>query len=76
MFSKVTVNGEYAHELWKFLRESQGGWFSDAIKWNFTKFLVIDGVPVTRYSSLSSPAHIEADVLKVLGDLKLFEAEL
>jgi glutathione peroxidase len=34
------VNGDDAHPLYKFLKKEQGGTFFDAIKWNFTKFLV------------------------------------
>ena len=40
MFEKVDVNGDDAHPLFSWLREEKGGVLGDAIKWNFTKFLV------------------------------------
>ena len=40
MFDKVEVNGGGAHPLWKYLKEKQGGTLFDAIKWNFTKFVI------------------------------------
>jgi glutathione peroxidase len=40
MFAKVDVNGPGAHPLWTWLRQEKGGVLGDAIKWNFTKFLV------------------------------------
>src|SRR3546814_2151681 len=40
MFSKVDVNGDGAHPLWKWLKKEKGGLLGiDAIKWNFSKFL-------------------------------------
>lgn len=40
MFSKINVNGSSAHPMWAFLKEKQGGFLMNAIKWNFTKFVV------------------------------------
>ncbi len=41
MFAKVEVNGADAHPLWKWLKDEKGGILGvDAIKWNFSKFLV------------------------------------
>ncbi|RZA28681.1 MAG: glutathione peroxidase, partial [Lysobacteraceae bacterium] len=50
MFAKVEVNGAGAHPLWRWLKKEKGGLLGiDAIKWNFTKFLVgRDGRPVKR----------------------------
>ena len=50
MFSKVDVNGDEAHPLFAWLREEKSGLLpGDAIKWNFTKFLVgRDGQVVRR----------------------------
>jgi glutathione peroxidase-family protein len=46
----LQVNGDDAHPLYKFLKKEQGGTFFDAIKWNFTKFLVNrQGKVVARY---------------------------
>ncbi|MCB1039317.1 MAG: glutathione peroxidase, partial [Acidimicrobiales bacterium] len=40
MFSKIDVNGSGAHPLYQWLRQEKGGLLGNAIKWNFTKFLV------------------------------------
>ena len=40
LFSKIEVNGDDAHPLYKFLKSEKGGLLGDSIKWNFTKFLV------------------------------------
>ena len=40
MFAKVDVNGDDAHPLFRWLRGRDAGLLGDAIKWNFTKFLV------------------------------------
>lgn len=68
MFAKVDVNGDGAHPLWKFLKHRQGGTLGDAIKWNFTKFLVNkSGQPVGRYSPTTAPSDIEDDIKKLLA---------
>jgi len=67
MFSKVDVNGDNAHPLYKFLKNQQGGWFGDGIKWNFTKFLVDAlGKPVNRYAPQVAPVDIEKDIDKLI----------
>ncbi|KAI8518674.1 Phospholipid hydroperoxide glutathione peroxidase, mitochondrial [Branchiostoma belcheri] len=56
MFSKINVNGKDAHPLWKYLKSKQGGTLIDAIKWNFTKFLINkEGQPVKRYGPNVKP---------------------
>ena len=56
MFSKIKVNGDDAHPLWKFLKQKQGGTLGNFIKWNFTKFLVNkEGIPVARFSPKTDP---------------------
>ena len=65
LFEKVDVNGKEAHPLWKFLKKQQGGTLFDAIKWNFTKFIVDkDGKPVARHSQSTSPKEMLKDVEK------------
>lgn len=65
MFSKINVNGNGAHPLWKYLKHKQGGTLVDMIKWNFTKFLVDkNGQPVNRYAPNVEPNAIEPDLLK------------
>jgi glutathione peroxidase len=63
MFSKVEVNGPGAHPLWTWLRQERGGILGDAIKWNFTKFLVDrEGAVVERYAPTTSPADLTKDI--------------
>lgn len=67
MFAKVDVNGRNAHPLFAWLRSEQGGVLGDAIKWNFTKFLVNrEGEVVRRYGPTVAPADIEADIRALL----------
>ena len=69
MFSKIDVNGDDAHPLYKYLKSELPGVFSNKIKWNFTKFLVdADGKPVKRFSPTTKPekidAYLEKNILK------------
>lgn len=67
MFSKVDVNGENAHPLYKYLKREKGGIFGSGIKWNFTKFLIDkNGNPVKRYAPTTKPEKIEKDLKKLL----------
>ncbi|HVF35285.1 MAG TPA: glutathione peroxidase [Candidatus Saccharimonadia bacterium] len=68
MFEKVEVNGTDAHPLYRHLKkEAKGLLGSEAIKWNFTKFLVDrDGKVVRRYAPTDTPASIEKDLGKVM----------
>ncbi|GAB4479704.1 MAG: glutathione peroxidase [Burkholderiaceae bacterium] len=69
MFAKVDVNGENAHPLFKYLTSAKPGLLgSEAIKWNFTKFLVgRDGKVIERYAPTTEPEKIAADIEKALG---------
>ena len=61
--TKVDVNGSGAHPVFAFLKDRAGGFIIDAIKWNFTKFLVApDGRTVKRYAPQTSPDDIRADI--------------
>ena len=68
MFAKVDVNGASASPLFKHLKSAKKGMLgSEAIKWNFTKFLVDrDGKVVERYAPQAEPKDLEADVAKLL----------
>jgi glutathione peroxidase len=68
MFSKVDVNGDHAHPLFKHLKnEAPGLLGSRGIKWNFTKFLVDQsGTVVKRYGSMDKPESIVKDIEKLL----------
>ena len=68
MFSKIDVNGDDAHPLYKHLKQEAPGLLgSKAIKWNFTKFLVNkEGKVVKRYAPTDTPASIEKDIAALL----------
>jgi glutathione peroxidase len=68
MFEKVDVNGDEAHPLFEWLRSEKSGVLGDAIKWNFTKFLVgRDGQVIKRYGSTTKPEKIAADIEEALA---------
>ncbi|MBM0127957.1 glutathione peroxidase [Pimelobacter simplex] len=68
MFAKIDVNGKEAHPLYQWLKKEQGGLIGDAIKWNFTKFLVgRDGQVIDRYAPTTEPAKLGSDIEKALG---------
>ncbi len=69
LFAKIDVNGENAHPLFRYLKEkAPGALGTEAIKWNFTKFLVDrDGHVVKRYGSVDTPAAIAADIDALLA---------
>jgi glutathione peroxidase len=68
MFAKIEVNGAGTHPLFAYLKEQAPGLLgSEAVKWNFTKFLVDkSGNVVKRYGSVDTPSMIEKDVEKIL----------
>jgi len=68
MFAKIQVNGDQAHPLYKFLKSRQKGFLgSEAIKWNFTKFLVDrNGTVLQRYAPTATPESIEKDLAALL----------
>lgn len=67
MMSKIEVNGENAHPLYRFLKKEKGGVLGDEIKWNFTKFLVDkEGNLVDRFAPQKTPEEIEDDIKELL----------
>lgn len=68
MFAKIEVNGASAHPLYKYLKDAKPGLLgTEAIKWNFTKFLIgKDGEPVARYAPNTKPEELEAPIKKLL----------
>jgi len=68
VFSKIEVNGKNAHPLYAWLKKEKGGLLGDAIKWNFTKFLVNRAGEVhARYAPTTTPESLRADVETVLA---------
>jgi len=69
LFAKVDVNGDDAHPLWRWLKAQKSGILgTEAIKWNFSKFLVgRDGQVVARYAPVDKPESLAADIEGALG---------
>ena len=69
LFAKIDVNGPNTHPLYQLLKHDAKGLLgSEAIKWNFTKFLVGPaGEVIKRYAPTTTPANIEKDVLELLS---------
>jgi len=67
MAKKVDVNGSGAHPLWEYMKNQKGGTLINAIKWNFTKFLIDrQGQVVNRYGPTTDPKEMESEVQKLL----------
>lgn len=69
LFAKIDVNGEAAHPLYNFLKKAKSGVLGfEAIKWNFTKFLVDrQGAVVERYAPTTKPEALKADIEALLA---------
>lgn len=69
LFKKIEVNGDNAHPLYKYLKANGPGLLMDAIKWNFTKFLVDrHGRVVHRYAPTTEPEKMVEDIEKLLAE--------
>jgi glutathione peroxidase len=68
MFAKVDVNGDAAAPVYKYLKSAKPGLLgTEAIKWNFTKFLVDrKGKVVARFAPNDAPESIAGDIEKLL----------
>jgi glutathione peroxidase len=68
LYAKVEVNGANAHPLYQWLKSQKAGVLgTEAIKWNFTKFLIDSrGAVVRRYAPTDKPERIEADIAELL----------
>jgi glutathione peroxidase len=68
LFAKIDVNGDDAAPLYQYLKKVNPGLLgSEAIKWNFTKFLVDrKGNVVERYAPNVEPQAIAGDIEKLL----------
>ncbi len=69
MFAKIEVNGAGAHPLYQALKKAAPGVLgTEAIKWNFTKFLVDrTGVVVASYAPTDKPESLEKDIAPLLA---------
>ena len=68
LFSKIEVNGDGAHPLYKFLKREKGGILGNSIKWNFTKFLVDKhGNVIERFAPQTTPEKLASDIERELA---------
>ena len=69
LFAKIDVNGAGAHPLYVWLKSEKAGVFgTEAIKWNFTKFLVDrEGRVLKRFAPADAPEKIDSDISAVLA---------
>jgi glutathione peroxidase len=69
MMAKVAVNGGDAHPLWQWLKGEKPGFLgTEAIKWNFTKFLVgRNGEVLKRYAPQDEPEKLAKDIEAALA---------
>ena len=70
MFAKVDVKGPNAHQLFQYLTQAKPGILgTEAIKWNFTKFLVRkNGEVYDRYAPTTKPTDLKADIAKLMAE--------
>ncbi len=68
LFAKVDVNGEHTHPIFALLKTAAPGILgTEAIKWNFTKFLVDrSGSVFKRYASAHTPDDMASDIEQLL----------
>ncbi|TMN71799.1 glutathione peroxidase [Pseudoalteromonas sp. S1727] len=67
MMSKVDVNGEHAHPVFRHLKSALPGFLTRKIKWNFTKFLIgRNGEAIKRFAPFTKPQQIEGAIIKAL----------
>ena len=68
MFAKIDVNGKNTAPVYQYLKSAKPGLLgSEAIKWNFTKFLVDRGGKViARYAPNDTPESIAGEIEKAL----------
>ncbi len=70
LFAKIDVNGDQAHPLFQHLKKAAPGLLgTEAIKWNFTKFLIKkDGKVYKRYAPSTTPQELVGDIEKLLAE--------
>jgi glutathione peroxidase len=68
LFARIDVNGEAAHPVYQWLKSAAPGVLgTEAIKWNFTKFLISrQGNVVERYAPTTKPEDIAGDIERLL----------
>jgi len=70
IYYKIAVNGACTHPLYTFMKAKKGGWLVDAIKSNYTKFLIDSkGNVVKRYGPLTFD-ELKKDIDEELKKMK------
>ena len=67
VFAKIDVNGNKEDPLYKFLKNKKSSLLGKTIKWNFTKFLCVDGIPLNRYEPTENPKSFENKIVEYLN---------
>ncbi|KAH6913175.1 glutathione peroxidase-like protein [Coprinopsis sp. MPI-PUGE-AT-0042] len=72
LMKKSEVNGDHTNEVYQWLKSKKSGLLGlTRIKWNFEKFLVDqEGNVVNRWASTTTPASIDSEIEKLLGNSK------
>lgn len=72
LFAKVEVNGDKAHPVYQYLKSAKAGLLgTEAIKWNFTKFLVSrEGEVLKRFAPQTKPEDLIEPIEQALGLVK------
>lgn len=70
VMAKIDVNGDKADPVYKWLKSAKPGVLGiEAIKWNFTKFLINrKGEVFDRYAPQTEPKALEKDIEKLLAE--------
>ena len=66
IFAKINVNGSKTHPLFKYLKSIKSGFLLENIKWNYTKFLCNEGIPIKRFGPMTNPLSFEKDIKNYL----------
>lgn len=69
LFAKIEVNGSNAHPLYRALKTAAPGVLGiEAVKWNFTKFLIdADGRVIRRYAPTTKPSALTSEIEALLA---------
>jgi glutathione peroxidase len=68
MFSKIDVNGDDTHPLYRWLKHKRSGALGADIKWNFTKFLIgRDGRVIGRFGPTREPEKLRNQIESALA---------
>jgi glutathione peroxidase len=67
VMGKIDVKGNTQHPLFAYLTSQASGLISDAVKWNFTKFLIDrQGQVIKRFAPITKPEDIAEHIEKLL----------